>query len=147
MTFIARPYCLSDDFSYRSLKMLELEGIPVLAQLKEKKLLHQFKTQAGFNLQVSYASQYSACDPVKQHIWSWMTENKQRDLTRKPTWENLTQVLKEIGLGELVRDIEAFFTDLKPPEDIELDAHTDQTGILKFSQLTYYSSVIFIVMV
>ena len=132
-TFVAQPFRLSNEFSYCSLKMLEAVGIPVLAQLKEKKLLHQFKTQAGFNLQVSYASQYSVCDPVKQHIWSWMTENRQRDLTRKPTWENLTQVLKEIGLGELVRDIEAFFTDLKPPEDIELDAHTDQTGILKLS--------------
>lgn len=121
----AQPYCLSSKFSYRSLKMLELAGIPVLTQLKEKKLLHQFKTQAGFNLQVLYGLK---CDPVKQHIWSWMRDNKQRELIRKPTWGDLTQVLKEIGLGELVKDIEAFFADLIPTKDAGIDAHTNQIG-------------------
>ena len=72
--------------------MLEPVGIPVLTQLKEKKLLHQFKTQAGFNLQVLYGPK---CDPVKQHIWSWMTDHRQCELTRKPTWENLTQLSLE----------------------------------------------------
>ena len=125
LMFAAPPYCLSNEFSYRSLKMLEPVGIPVLTQLKEMKLLYQFKTQAGFSLQVSYGPK---CDPVKQHIWSWMTDNRQRELTRKPTWENLTQVLKEIGLDELVKEIEAFFADFKPTKDARLDTHTDQTG-------------------
>ena len=57
-----------------------------------------------------------------------MTNHRQCELTRKPTWENLTQVLKEIGLGELVKETEAFFADFKPTKDARLDAHTDQIG-------------------
>ena len=128
--YTAQPYSLSKTFSYRSLKMLESAGIPVFTQLKEMKLLHQFQIQAGFDLQVSYNSKFSACDPVKQHIWSWITKSNenQRELTCKPTWGNLMQILKEIGLGDLVKDIEGFFADLKLTKDAGLDAHTDQTG-------------------
>ena len=107
-------HCPTNEFTYRSLTWLESAGIPVLTELSQKKLLNQFRTQAGFRL---CPVEGSSCDRVRQHTCSWLLDNRQRELTRKPTWRNFIQVLKEIGLCMIAEEIENFFVKTTPAED------------------------------
>ena len=86
----------------------------MLTELSQKKLLNQFKTQAGFRLCPVGGS---SCDPVRQHTTSRLLDSYQRELTRKPTWRNFIQVLKEIGLCKITEEIEDFFVKTTPAED------------------------------
>lgn len=83
----------------------DLAGIPVLSQLRGKKL-NQFKDQAGFHLD---PVDTTSSDLVFRYIFSWLSDGKRRELTRKPSWQNFIQILKEIDLGELAKQIEDFF--------------------------------------
>ena len=106
---IVPPYCpmtCDTSITYFSVMALEdLAGIPILSQLQGKKL-DQFKDQAGFNL---YPVSKTSTDPVFRYIFSWKTDGSQQELTRKPSWQNFIQVLKEIDLGKLAKQIEDFF--------------------------------------
>ena len=106
--YIVPPYCpmtCDTAITYFSLMALEnLAGIPLLSQLRGKKL-DQFKDQAGFNL---YSVDKTSSDPVFRYIFSWNTDER-RELTRKPTWQNFIQILREIDLGEIAEQIEDFF--------------------------------------
>ena len=102
----------------------ETAGISVLAQLKETKKLNDFKKQAGFNLKL--LDEHSLDDPVVHYMNSWLYDDSQRELTRKPTWRNFIQVLKEIDLGELAKEMEDFLARTTPLEDEQ----ANQSGIL-----------------
>jgi hypothetical protein len=111
---IVPPYCptaCDTSITYFSLVALEdVAGIPISSQLQGKKL-DQFKDQAGFNL---YPVSKTFSDPVFRHIFSWISDGGKRELTRKPSWQNFIQVLKEIDLGELAKQIEDFFIQTCP---------------------------------
>ena len=111
---IVPPYCptaCDASITYFSLMALEdLAGIPILLQLHGKKL-DQFKDQAGFDLHPVIKT---STDPVFRYIFSWKTDGNRRELTRKPSWQNFIQVLKEIDLGELAKQIEDFFIQTCP---------------------------------
>ena len=123
--FIAVPLFNSEEtYSYPALLRLESAGISVLAQLKETKKLNDLKKQAGFNLKL--LGKHSLDDPVVHYMNSWLYDNSQRELTRKPTWRNFIQVLKEIDLGELAKEMEDFLTKTTPLEGEQ----ANQSGIL-----------------
>jgi hypothetical protein len=88
----------------------DLAGIPILSQLQGKKL-DQFKDQAGFHL---YPVSKTSDNPVYRYIFSWNADGRQRELTCKPSWQNFIQVLKEIDLGELGKQMEDFFIQTCP---------------------------------
>ena len=81
-----------------------------MTELRQKRLLNQFKMQAGFDLR---PVGNSSSDPVRKHICSWLLDNRQRELTRKPTWINFIQALKEVGLPQMAVEIEDFFVQTK----------------------------------
>jgi hypothetical protein len=108
------PYCptaCDTSITYFSLMALEAR-IPILSQLQGKKL-NRFKDQAGFRL---YPVSKTFPEPVCRYIFSWKTDGSQRELARKPSWQNFIQVLKEIDLpmGELAKQIEDFFIQTCP---------------------------------
>ena len=112
--YIVPPYCptaCDTSITYFSLMALEdLAGIPILSQLRGKKLNH-FKDHAGFNL---FPVSKTSSDPVFRYIYSWQNDARQRELTRKPSWQNFIQILKEINLGEIAKQIEDFFIQTCP---------------------------------
>ena len=71
-------------------------------------------------------SEHSLDDPVLHYLNSWLYDDSQRELTRKPTWRNFIQVLKEIDLGELAKEMEDFLAKTTPLEDEQ----ANQSGIL-----------------
>lgn len=107
--------------TYFSLLALEdLARIPLLSQLRGKKL-NQFKDQAGFNL---FPVDKTSTDPVFRYIFSWQTDGRQRELTRKPTWQNFIQILKENDLDEIAEQIEDFFIRTCPAGPQQKKGHS-----------------------
>ena len=113
-----QPY--RPDVTFSVLAIIRLEGreIQVLQQLKQTKKLNQFKDQAGFNL---LPTSQSSDDPALRYIISWLHDGNHRELTRKPTWRNFIQVLREIDLSELAERIEDFFARTTPVDDAKLN--------------------------
>ena len=91
-------------------KLEDSVGIKVLSELQDKRL-NQFKDQAGFNL---HSTNQPSSNPAVRYIDSWVIDARKRELTRKPTWRNFIQVLEEINMGEMAKQIEDFFARTCP---------------------------------
>ena len=118
------PYSPTSLITLRALHKLEAgeRAIPVLTELRSK--LHAFRDKA--QIRELYAFRYNLDTPIVDiYISSWIEDP---DCELKPTWENFLNVLKEIGLGDIAEEIDAYLTSTSPTSSSPPPNDTNSNG-------------------